>query len=276
MKRMKNKYKRFTFKRRILMSAAALFILTAAALAFVLVHFRVTEVEVIGNHHYTEDEIKAMILKDSFMDNSLLLDLKYRSKSIDDIPFIESMDVEVLGADSIRIMVYEKTLAGCVTYLGDYMYFDREGIVVESASEATDGVPEITGLNFGSVQLYKKLPQGYDTVIGEDGGSLSQGQKQLLCIARVMLCLPPMLILDEATSSIDTRTEIRIQKAFAAMMEGRTSFIVAHRLSTIREADVILVMKDGNIIEQGDHETLLKQNGFYATLYNSQFVGYSA
>ncbi len=122
----------------------------------------------------------------------------------------------------------------------------------------------------------KRLPDGYDTIITEDGGNLSQGQKQLLCITRVMLCLPPMLILDEATSSIDTRTEIRIQKAFAAMMEGRTSFIVAHRLSTIREADVILVMKDGNIIEQGNHETLLKQNGFYATLYNSQFVGYSA
>ncbi|MDE6388001.1 MAG: ABC transporter ATP-binding protein/permease [Lachnospiraceae bacterium] len=119
----------------------------------------------------------------------------------------------------------------------------------------------------------KRLPNGYDTVIGEDGGNLSQGQKQLLCITRVMLCLPPMLILDEATSSIDTRTEIKIQQAFATMMKGRTSFIVAHRLSTIREADVILVMKDGNIIEQGNHETLLKQNGFYATLYNSQFAG---
>ncbi len=117
----------------------------------------------------------------------------------------------------------------------------------------------------------KRLPQGYDTVIGEDGGRLSQGQKQLLCIARVMLCLPPMLILDEATSSIDTRTEIRIQKAFATMMQGRTSFIVAHRLSTIMEADVILVMKDGNIIEQGNHETLLAKGGFYTTLYNSQF-----
>ncbi|MBP5280901.1 MAG: ABC transporter ATP-binding protein [Lachnospiraceae bacterium] len=119
----------------------------------------------------------------------------------------------------------------------------------------------------------KRLPKGYHTVITEDGGSLSQGQKQLLCIARVMLCLPPMLILDEATSSIDTRTEIRIQKAFAKMMEGRTSFIVAHRLSTIREADVILVMKDGNIIEQGNHESLLAQNGFYTNLYNSQFAG---
>lgn len=118
----------------------------------------------------------------------------------------------------------------------------------------------------------KRLPKGYDTVITEDGGSLSQGQKQLLCIIRVMLCLPPMLILDEATSSIDTRTEIKIQNAFATMMEGRTSFIVAHRLSTIQSADVILVMKDGNIIEQGNHETLLAQGGFYANLYNSQFA----
>lgn len=118
----------------------------------------------------------------------------------------------------------------------------------------------------------KRMPQGYDTVIGEDGGSLSQGQKQLLCITRVMLCLPPMLILDEATSSIDTRTEIKIQDSFAKMMKGRTSFIVAHRLSTIREADVILVMKDGHIIEQGNHEQLLAQNGFYAKLYNSQFA----
>ena len=109
-------------------------------------------------------------------------------------------------------------------------------------------------------------------MITEDGVSLSQGQKQLLCIARVMLCLPPMLILDEATSSIDTRTEIKIQNAFAKMMEGRTSFIVAHRLSTIQEADVILVMRDGNIIEQGDHESLLGQGGFYANLYNSQFA----
>lgn len=118
----------------------------------------------------------------------------------------------------------------------------------------------------------KRLPKGYDTVISEDGGNLSQGQKQLLCIARVMLCLPPMLILDEATSSIDTRTEIRIQKAFTKMMEGRTSFIVAHRLSTIKEADRILVMKDGKIIEQGTHDTLLEKNGFYAQLYNSQFA----
>ena len=117
----------------------------------------------------------------------------------------------------------------------------------------------------------KRLPQGYDTRIGEDGGLLSQGQKQLLCITRVMLCLPPMLILDEATSSIDTRTELKIQSAFARMMQGRTSFIVAHRLSTIREADVILVMRDGHIVEQGDHESLLARDGFYAELYNSQF-----
>ena len=119
----------------------------------------------------------------------------------------------------------------------------------------------------------RRLPEGYDTVIAEDGGNISQGQKQLLCIARVMLCLPPMLILDEATSSIDTRTEVRIQKAFARMMQGRTSFIVAHRLSTIREADVILVMKDGHIVEQGDHDQLLAAGGFYAKLYNSQFEG---
>ncbi len=118
----------------------------------------------------------------------------------------------------------------------------------------------------------KRLPSGYDTFIGEDGGQLSQGQKQLLCIARIMLCLPPMLILDEATSSIDTRTEIRIQKAFTTMMQGRTTFIVAHRLSTIREADVILVMRDGHIIEQGNHEALLAKDGFYAKLYNSQFA----
>ena len=117
----------------------------------------------------------------------------------------------------------------------------------------------------------RRLEHGYDTVIGENEGTLSQGQKQLICITRVMLALPPMLILDEATSSIDTRTEIKIQEAFARMMQGRTSFIVAHRLSTIREADVILVMRDGHIIEQGNHESLLEQNGFYAKLYHSQF-----
>ena len=117
-----------------------------------------------------------------------------------------------------------------------------------------------------------RMPDGYDTVISEEGGNLSQGQKQLLCIARVMLRLPPVLILDEATSSIDTRTEIRVQQAFEKLMEGRTSFIVAHRLSTIRTADRILVMKDGNIIEQGTHEELLAKNGFYKQLYESQFA----
>ena len=116
-----------------------------------------------------------------------------------------------------------------------------------------------------------QLPQGYDTVLAEDGGNLSQGQKQLLCITRIMLCLPPMLILDEATSSIDTRTELKIQEAFARLMNGRTSFIVAHRLSTIKEADLILVMNNGNIIEQGTHKELLAAGGFYSNLYNSQF-----
>ena len=119
----------------------------------------------------------------------------------------------------------------------------------------------------------RRLPNGYDTVISDDGGALSQGQRQLLCIARVMLKIPPMLILDEATSSIDTRTELKIQEAFARLMHGRTSFIVAHRLSTIREADTILVMKDGRIIEKGNHNELLKKGGFYSTLWNSQFEG---
>lgn len=148
----------------------------------------------------------------------------------------------------------------------------RENIVMGKPDATQEEIIAAAKASYAH-SFIKRLPQGYDTVIGEDGGSLSQGQKQLLCITRVMLCLPPMLILDEATSSIDTRTEIRIQKAFATMMQGRTSFIVAHRLSTIREADVILVMKDGNIIEQGNHETLLSQNGFYAKLYQSQFAG---
>lgn len=139
--------------------------------------------------------------------------------------------------------------------------------------EASDEEVTMAAKSAHAHSFIKRLPNGYDTVITEDGGSLSQGQKQLLCIARVMLCLPPMLILDEATSSIDTRTELKIQNAFAVMMEGRTSFIVAHRLSTIQEADIILVMKDGNIIEQGSHESLLAEGGFYANLYQSQFVG---
>lgn len=147
----------------------------------------------------------------------------------------------------------------------------RENIAMGKPEATTEEIIEAAKLSHAH-GFIKRLPNGYDTVITEDGGNLSQGQKQLLCIARVMLCLPPMLILDEATSSIDTRTEIKIQNAFATMMKGRTSFIVAHRLSTIREADVILVMRDGSIIEQGNHEELLKQGGFYAELYNSQFA----
>ena len=146
----------------------------------------------------------------------------------------------------------------------------RENIVM-GRENATDDEVLAAAKAIHAHSFIKRLPNGYDTVIGEDGGSLSAGQKQLLCITRVMLCLPPMLILDEATSSIDTRTEMRIQKAFATMMQGRTSFLVAHRLSTIQEADVILVMKDGDIIEQGNHEELLAKGGFYAQLYNSQF-----
>lgn len=147
----------------------------------------------------------------------------------------------------------------------------RENIVM-GKPEATEEEMIAAARASHAHNFIKRMPNGYDTVIAEDGGNLSQGQKQLLCIARVMLCLPPMLILDEATSSIDTRTEIKIQQAFATMMKGRTSFIVAHRLSTIKEADVILVMKDGNIIEQGNHETLLAMDGFYANLYQSQFA----
>ena len=147
----------------------------------------------------------------------------------------------------------------------------RENITV-GRPDATDEEIIAAAKASHADSFIRRLPDGYDTVIGEDGGSLSGGQKQLLCITRVMLSLPPMLILDEATSSIDTRTEQKIQKAFATMMEGRTSFIVAHRLSTIQNADVILVMKDGHIIEQGNHEELLAEGGFYAKLYNSQFA----
>ena len=147
----------------------------------------------------------------------------------------------------------------------------RENIAM-GKPDATDAEIIAAAKQAHAHSFIKRLPQGYDTVIGESGGSLSQGQKQLLCIARVMLCLPPMLFLDEATSSIDTRTELRIQKAFDTMMQGRTSFIVAHRLSTVQEADLILVMRDGRIVEQGKHEALLKKGGFYSQLYNSQFA----
>ena len=147
----------------------------------------------------------------------------------------------------------------------------RDNIII-GAPDATDEQVIAAAKATHAHNFIMQLEKGYDTVIGEDGGSLSQGQKQLLCITRIMLCLPPMLILDEATSSIDTRTEMRIQRAFAKLMQGRTSFIVAHRLSTIKEADIILVMKDGNIIEQGNHDQLIQKQGFYYQLYNSQFA----
>ena len=170
---------------------------------------------------------------------------------------IESLR-EYMGVVSQETILFNDTIANNLR-LGKQDATDEEIIAAAKAAHADSFI--------------RRLPEGYNTVIAEDGGNISQGQKQLLCIARVMLCLPPMLILDEATSSIDTRTEVRIQAAFARMMRGRTSFIVAHRLSTIREADVILVMKDGHIVEQGNHDELLAQGGFYATLYNSQFEG---
>lgn len=180
---------------------------------------------------------------------------------------VDGMDIRDVARKSLRTnygMVLQETWLKAGTI--------RENIVM-GKPDATQEEIEAAAKASHAHSFIKRLPKGYDTVIGEDGGSLSQGQKQLLCITRVMLCLPPMLILDEATSSIDTRTELKIQQAFATMMKGRTSFIVAHRLSTIREADIILVMKDGNIIEQGNHESLLAQDGFYAKLYASQFAG---
>jgi ATP-binding cassette subfamily B protein len=180
---------------------------------------------------------------------------------------IDGVDIRDMTRKSVRDsfgMVLQETWLHAGTI--------RENIVM-GKPDATDDEVIAAAKAAHAHSFIKRLPQGYDTVIGDDGGSLSQGQKQLLCITRVMLCLPPMLILDEATSSIDTRTEIKISQAFNTMMKGRTSFIVAHRLSTIREADIILVMKDGNIIEQGNHESLVnKENGFYAELYRSQYV----
>ena len=179
---------------------------------------------------------------------------------------VDGHDIRKMTRGSLRTnygMVLQETWLRSGTIL-DNLRMGKPKATLEEVKEAAKAAH--------AHSFIKRLPNGYDTVIGEDGGSLSQGQKQLLCIARVMLSLPPMLILDEATSSIDTRTEILIQKAFNRMMQGRTSFIVAHRLSTIREADIILVMKDGNIIEQGNHESLLAMNGFYANLYNSQFA----
>lgn len=179
---------------------------------------------------------------------------------------VDGTDIRDMTRDSLREnygMVLQETWLKSGTI--------RENIAYGKPDATDEEIVQAAKLAH-SDSFIRRLPQGYDTVIAEDGGNLSQGQKQLLCITRVMLLLPPMLILDEATSSIDTRTEIRIQKAFNRMMQGRTSFIVAHRLSTIREADVILVMKDGNIIEKGNHDQLMAQNGFYTNLYNSQFV----
>ena len=179
---------------------------------------------------------------------------------------VEGTDIRRLTRESLRAgygMVLQETWLRCGTI--------RDNIAV-GKPDATQEEVEAAAKACHAHSFIRRLPNGYDTVIGEDGGSLSQGQKQLLCISRVMLCSPPMLILDEATSSIDTRTELKIQNAFARLMEGRTRFIVAHRLSTIREADCILVMKDGKIIEQGRHDQLLAQDGFYAQLYNSQFA----
>jgi ATP-binding cassette subfamily B protein len=180
---------------------------------------------------------------------------------------IDGIDIRNMTRKSVRDsfgMVLQETWLHAGTI--------RENIVM-GKPDATDDEIIAAAKAAHAHSFIKRLPKGYDTVIGDDGGSLSQGQKQLLCITRVMLCLPPMLILDEATSSIDTRTEIKISQAFNTMMKGRTSFIVAHRLSTIREADIILVMKDGNIIEQGNHESLVnKENGFYAELYRSQYI----
>lgn len=178
---------------------------------------------------------------------------------------VESQDIRDVTRESLRSsygMVLQETWLKTGTI--------RENIAM-GYPEATEEEIIAAAKASHAHNFIKRLPKGYDTVIGEDGGGLSQGQKQLLCITRVMLCLPPMLILDEATSSIDTRTEMIIQSAFASMMKGRTSFIVAHRLSTIREADIILVMNNGNIIEQGSHEELLKKGGFYANLYHSQY-----
>ena len=155
---MKREYSRFTLKQKIWMVVAVAVLLACAGMTLILAGYRVTNVEVVGNSHYTEQEIKDMVLKGNVFDNSLLLNIKYRNKSIENIPFVEKMDVEVKSNDTIRIMVYEKKLAGCISYLGNYMYFDREGIVVESSPQITQGVPEITGLRFNHVLLYEQLP----------------------------------------------------------------------------------------------------------------------
>lgn len=164
---MKAEYMRFTRKQKMIAAVAAAVLAICAVMAFIMIHYRVTRVEVVGSSHYTEQEISDMVLKGNVFDNSLILKMKYGNKSIEGIPFVENMDVEVLGADAIRISVYEKSLAGCVSYLGSFMYFDREGIVVESSPEITIGVPEITGLRFNYVRLYEQLPVGDADVFQE-------------------------------------------------------------------------------------------------------------
>ncbi len=262
--------------------------------------------ELIEEEPQTPDSENALVLENA-KGNILLSDVSF--SYVPDRKLIENLDLAVKSGQ--RIAIVGPTGCGKTTIINLLMRFydvdsgainaegtDIREITRSSLRRSYGMVLQETWLKAGTIReniamgkpdasdeeiiaaakashahsFIKRLPQGYDTIIGEDGGSLSQGQKQLLCISRVMLCLPPMLILDEATSSIDTRTEIKIQQAFACLMEGRTSFIVAHRLSTIREADVILVMNAGRIIEQGNHEELLSKNGFYANLYNSQFA----
>lgn len=195
-----------------------------------------------------------------------LINLLMRFYDVDDGSIqVEGTDIRMLTRNSLRA-VYGMVLQDTWLRSGTV----KENLLIGKPDATDEEIVEAAKLSHAH-SFIKRLPKGYDTFIGEDGGGLSQGQKQLLCITRLMLCHPTMLILDEATSSIDTRTEMKIQNAFAKLMEGHTSFIVAHRLSTIREADVILVMRDGQIVEQGNHKTLLAQNGFYAKLYNSQF-----
>ena len=211
--------------------------------------------------------MRVAIVEPTGCGKSTLINLLMRFYDVDTGSIsVDGTDIRDMTRDSLREnygMVLQETWLKSGTI--------RENIAYGKPDATDEEIVQAAKLAH-SDSFIRRLPQGYDTVIAEDGGNLSQGQKQLLCITRVMLLLPPMLILDEATSSIDTRTEIRIQKAFNRMMQGRTSFIVAHRLSTIREADVILVMKDGNIIEKGNHDQLMAQNGFYTNLYNSQFA----
>ena len=236
--------------------------------------------ELIEEPSEIPDDADAYVLKEA--DGTVDIDNVYFSY-VPEQHLIEDFNLHVKPGQ--RIAIVGPTGCGKTTLINLLMrFYDTNSGKIEVSGHDIMHMTRLSlRANYGMVlqetwlkshahSFIKRLPKGYDTMITEDGGNLSQGQKQLLCITRVMLCLPPMLILDEATSSIDTRTEIRIQKAFLTMMQGRTSFIVAHRLSTIREADVILVMKDGKIIEQGNHETLLAQNGFYAKLYNSQFA----